>query len=311
MLATLLIAGCATSSSSASLTPDDSAARLLRCPAAVGRGGRPDTHRRRVWWHDPGRGTVVAGPGLLRGLRSQLPGLGWRWHRRPARPDRAPRLPERRRPVDDRRPGRHRHLADADRRVAELSRLRRHRLQGHRGGLRHDRGLRGVRGRRARARHRGDRRPGPQPHLGRAPLVRGGQDPRLGTRQLVRVVRHRAGCDQARWRPRLASGRVALLLQLLLGRHGRPEPRQPGGHGRARRRSPAIGWRTSASTASGWTRSSISSSRAPPSRSCPRRTPGSRATRTASRPTSRMRCSSARSTRTRRSRPGTSPTTST
>ena len=86
-------------------------------PAGLSRGPRDRAGR-----------PVVGRPRLLRGVRPQLRRLGRRRHRRPARADRAPRLPQRRRPGHERRPGRDRAVADADRRVAELPRLRRRRL---------------------------------------------------------------------------------------------------------------------------------------------------------------------------------------
>ena len=103
------------------------------------------------------------------------------------------RRPQRRRPGDDGRSRRHRPVAHAHRRVAELPRLRRHRLPGRRAGLRHGRRLQGAGRRRPRARHRGHRRPRHQPHVARASVVPGRANARLGARRLVRLGRRAPG----------------------------------------------------------------------------------------------------------------------
>ena len=67
---------------------------------------------------------------------------------------------------------RHLHLADAVLPVpGPRRRLRHHRLLRRRPAAGHARRLRRVRAHRPRPRHAGDRRPGGQPHLGRAPVV--------------------------------------------------------------------------------------------------------------------------------------------
>ena len=57
--------------------------------------------------------------------------------------------------------------------------------------LRHVGGLRGLPRRGPRARHQGHRGPRPEPHLERAPVVRGRADAGLEARRLVRLVRRR------------------------------------------------------------------------------------------------------------------------
>ena len=121
---------------SASIAPDPPAS--ASSPSAEACTGSTVSLRAR---RAPRRAALVERPRLLRGLRPHLRRLGRRRHRRSARSDRPARLPQRRRPGDDQRPRRDRALADADRRVAELPRLRRRRLPGDRARLRDGRRL--------------------------------------------------------------------------------------------------------------------------------------------------------------------------
>ena len=104
--------------------------------------------------------------------------------RRPARPDRAARLPavaRRRLPL----------AAAVLRLAAARRRLRHPRLLQGAARVRHGRRLRRAARRGAQARHPGDHRPGDEPHLGLAPVVPGvAPRPRRPVRRLLRVERH-------------------------------------------------------------------------------------------------------------------------
>ena len=186
------------------------------------------------------RRAVVDRSGVLRGLRAQFRRRGRRRHRRPARPDRAPRRPQRRRPVDHGRPRGHGPVADADRRVAELPRLRRHGLPGGRARLRHDRRPAGAgRGRRG-TRDRDHRRPRAEPHLDRASVVRRCPRARIRPRRLVSLVGHATGGQRPGRAAGLARRRRPLLLRLLLVGDAGPERGRAGGGERDRRHRPVL-----------------------------------------------------------------------
>ena len=124
----------------------------------------------------PPRERLVAGRRRLPGLRPQLRRLRRRRHRRPARHHRPAALPA--------RPRRRRGLDHAVLPVAAARpRLRRRRLPRRRPAVRHARRRRRAARPRPRARAAGDRRPGAQPHLERAPVVPGGAGRRAGERR--------------------------------------------------------------------------------------------------------------------------------
>ena len=112
------------------------------------------------------RQPVVAAGRHLPGVRAQLRRLRRRRHRRPARRAVPPGV--------HRRPGRRRHLAEPVLPVPPgRRRLRRVRLPRRRPRLRHPGRLRRPGRRRPPPRAAGDRRPRPQPHVERAPVVPG------------------------------------------------------------------------------------------------------------------------------------------
>ena len=216
----------------------------VQCPVhrAVG-GGLPG--------HPAGtrRSTVVGGPRLLRSVRAQFRRLGRRRHRRPARPDRTARLPQRRRP---RRPPTDLGVTALwlmpDRRVAELPRLRRDRLPDGRPRLRHQRRLQGARRRRQGPRHRRHRRPRDEPHLRSS--TRGSRTPaRPGSAHDDWYVwsDDRSGGQRSGRQPVWHRGRRPLVLRLLLGGDAGPEPART-------RRSPPSSTRSRASGSTRWAR---------------------------------------------------------
>ena len=144
-----------------------------------GRAGRDRTARRaapecRPARARPDRHDVAARRRLLRDLRALVLRQRRRRHRRLRRPDAEARLRQRRQSALDAQPRREVHLAHADRRVAELSRLRRQELLPRQSGVRHRGRLQAARRRGASSRHQGARRPGAQPRVERAPVLQGG-----------------------------------------------------------------------------------------------------------------------------------------
>ena len=182
----------------------------------------------------------------------------------------------------------------------ELPRLRRARLPDHRARLRHGRGPEAPRRRRPRARDRGHRRPRGEPHLGRAPLVRGRPATRASAHDDWYVWRD---SDPGYPRP----GRAAGLAPARRDRwyyglfwEGMPDLdlAEPGRDRRARRHRPVLARGRWASTASGSTPRSTSSRTGQDAGRTRRQTlawlEGASATRP-SRPCGPTRCSSARS----------------
>ena len=156
--------------------------------------------------------------------------------RRLPRPDPADRPPA---PA-----GCHVHLADALLPVAgQGRRLRHHRLLRRRPAAGHARRRRRAGPHGPRPRHARDRRPGGQPHLRRAPVVRGGaQQPRLAQARLVHLVRRgarRRGRGRRLPRPgdqHLGAGREdrPVLPAPVLQVPARPQRREPRGPRRDR-----------------------------------------------------------------------------
>ena len=135
----------------------------------------------------------------------------------------------------------------------------------------------------------------PQPHLDRASLVQGCQATGFGARRLVRLGRYGPRLRRARWPTGLASSRRSLVLRALLGPDAGPRPARPGRDRRAR-----LGRRRSGSTTWAWTASGstppVTWSRTVRSRRTRRRHCLARGLPRGCRgPSTRRRCSSARS----------------
>ena len=157
----------------------------------------------------------MARRGHLPGLHPLLRRLRRGRSRRPARhplPAAVSGRPRRGRAVD------HPVLRLADGRL----RLRRGRLPGRGPGVRHAGRLPGAAGRRARARVARDRRPGAEPHLGSARVVRGSARGARGERR-ARAIHLPRGT----WRAR---GTTAERLGVGLRRPGVDPHREPGRH---------------------------------------------------------------------------------
>ena len=163
-------------------------------------------------------------------------------------------------------------------------RLRGRRLRRGRPAARHHGRPRGARRRPARARHRAVRRPGAQPHRGRARVGAGGRGRRPGVPGLLpdlprphRARRATSGrCPRSSPTPRPAASPTSrgvgwvwtTFNELPVG----PGLGQPRGL-RARCSTRCSTWPTAASTCCGWTRRrSCGSARAPTARTSPRRT---------------------------------------
>ena len=212
-------------------------------PAATGPGARRTsaTHAGNHGQRAQHGHRLVAWRGDLPDLPAQLPGHQRRRDRRPAGDHRAP--------GPRRQPGRGGDLGLAVLHLAD-GRLRlRHRRLPRRGpDVRHPGRLRPPAGEGTRAGHQGDDRPGPEPQLGRAPVVhREPRQPRQPARRLVRVGRPEARRHAAqqlalavrRWRLDLGAAPRAVLpaqLPVLAAAAELPQP------GRARRdaRQPAL-----------------------------------------------------------------------
>jgi hypothetical protein len=144
--------------------------------------------------------------------------------------------------VGDGRSGGALHLAHADPCIAQLSRLRRHRLLPDRSGVRHQRGLPAPDRGSAPARHSGPNRYGGQPRVEPAPVLQARAPPyRFPVPGLVPLVRYpRAAQRVGRQQLAPLAGARGVLLRLLLAHDAGPEL----GVGRRTRWTP---------TASGWT----------------------------------------------------------
>ncbi len=177
LLLALILAGC-TPGATPAPTAAAPAARTTPVPPTAAADGNLAAHgnaaRLRVAPHARPGHEMVERRRLLRDLRPLLPGLRRRRHRR---------LQGAESKLD--------YLNDGDPNTTDdlgvtgiwlmpihavpvLSRLRRHRLQGDQSGVRHDGGLQGVPRRGAQARHQSHHRPGDEPHLVEASLVRRG-----------------------------------------------------------------------------------------------------------------------------------------
>ena len=168
---------------------------------------------------------MVAARRRLPDLAAQLRGRRRRRDRRPARDRRAPRPP--------RRAGRRRALALPHLPVAAGRRGLRHlRLPRHRPDVRHARGLRRAARGRARARHEADPGPRRQPHLRRAPVVRGvAREPRQPQARLVLVARaaEQLGVVLLRLGVGARPGDGRVLPAPVLAQAARPQLGEPGG----------------------------------------------------------------------------------
>ena len=168
---------------------------------------------------------MVAARRRLPDLAAQLRGRRRRRDRRPARDRRAPRPP--------RRAGRRRALALPHLPVAAGRRRLRHlRLPRHRPGVRDARGLRRAARGGARARHEADHGPRRQPHLRRAPVVRGvAREPRQPQARLVLVARaaEQLGVVLLRLGVGARPGDGRALPAPVLAQAARPQLGEPGG----------------------------------------------------------------------------------
>ena len=219
-------------------------ARLRRHRAPPRRPGPRRVHRRVRRARPPGAAhehqgdqrPVVEGRRLLLPRRRDVPTTRRRRLRRPARADRARRLP--------RRPRHQLPVADAVLPVAQpRRRLRHHRLLRRRAVARHARRLHRAGPHLPRPRHPRDRRLRDEPHVRPAPVVPGGAlEPGLAVPRLLRVERRAAAREARRRRlPRPGDlelglrpqGRPVLPAQVLFAPAG-PQPGQPRGPRRAR-----------------------------------------------------------------------------